>query len=35
MESWNWNGGAFDYAWACFWYANLDVVSNTTNEIKH
>jgi len=35
MESWNWNGGVYDYAWACFWYADLDVVSNTTNELKH
>ncbi len=24
MESWNWHGGKVDFAWACFWYGNLD-----------
>lgn len=29
MESWNWHGGDVDFSWACFWYAGLDVISQT------
>jgi hypothetical protein len=34
MESWNWHGGDIDFSWACFWYAGLDVVSETSKKFK-